>query len=113
MQHRVAHATHEVFNQAGTLEGYNAYRDDEALVDLPLIRGIVPNLAIESEAFVWLSMRRARALDFADTDRFERLLSRVGTPIAKYEACKRAPTFVAEALEYHGGNGFIAEHPMA
>ena len=31
-------------------------------------------------------------------------------PIAKYWACKRAPGFVAEALECHGGNGFIAEH---
>ena len=34
------------------------------------------------------------------------------TPVAKYWACKRAPLFVAEALECHGGNGFIADHLM-
>ena len=32
--------------------------------------------------------------------------------MAKYWACKRAPQFVAEALECHGGNGFIADHLM-
>ena len=42
----------------------------------------------------------------------EALLSRIGTPMAKYWACKRAPQFVAEALECHGGNGFIADHLM-
>jgi putative acyl-CoA dehydrogenase len=32
--------------------------------------------------------------------------------MAKYWACKRAPQFVVEALECHGGNGFIADHFM-
>jgi putative acyl-CoA dehydrogenase len=40
----------------------------------------------------------------------ETLLSRICTPVAKYWACKRAPQFVAEALECHGGNGFVADH---
>ncbi len=39
-------------------------------------------------------------------------MSRICTPVAKYWACKRAPAFVAEALECHGGNGFIADHLM-
>ena len=33
--------------------------------------------------------------------------------MAKYWACKRAPMFVVEALECHGGNGFIEDHLMA
>ena len=45
-------------------------------------------------------------------DRAEALLSRICTPVAKYWACKRAPQFVVEALECHGGNGFIADHLM-
>ena len=56
-------------------------------------------------------MRLASTLD-RELDRSETLLSRVCTPVAKYWACKRAPQFVAEALECHGGNGFIADHFM-
>ncbi|MBN9563464.1 MAG: acyl-CoA dehydrogenase family protein [Alphaproteobacteria bacterium] len=83
-----------------------------SLVDLPIMRNVVADLAVESEAFLWLSMRLAAALDHEHTDRAEGLLSRICTPVAKYWACKRAPQFVVEALECHGGNGFIADHLM-
>ena len=43
----------------------------------------------------------------------QRHIARVATPLAKFWNCKRAPSFVGEALEGHGGNGFIEEHPMA
>jgi len=82
------------------------------LVDLPLMRNVIADLAVESEAMMWMSMRLARALDRSEADRGEALFSRIATPIAKYWACKRAPQFVAEALECHGGNGFIADHLM-
>jgi putative acyl-CoA dehydrogenase len=82
------------------------------LVDLPLMRNVVADLAVESEAMMWMSMRLARALDRSETDKAEALFSRIATPIAKYWACKRAPQLVAEALECHGGNGFIADHLM-
>jgi putative acyl-CoA dehydrogenase len=73
---------------------------------------VVADLSVESEAMMWLSMRLAAALDREHQDRAEGLLSRICTPIAKYWACKRAPQFVVEALECHGGNGFIADHLM-
>jgi putative acyl-CoA dehydrogenase len=76
------------------------------------MRNVVADLAVESEAMMWMSMRLAWALDRSKTDRAEALLSRIGTPVAKYWACKRAPQFAAEALECHGGNGFIADHLM-
>jgi putative acyl-CoA dehydrogenase len=82
------------------------------LVDLPIMRNVIADLAVESEAMMWMSMRLARALDRSPADRAEALLSRIATPVAKYWACKRAPQFVAEALECHGGNGFIADHLM-
>jgi putative acyl-CoA dehydrogenase len=77
-----------------------------------VMRNVVADLAVESEAMLWMAMRLAHALDRSEADRTEALLSRIGTPVAKYWACKRAPAFVAEALECHGGNGFIAEHLM-
>lgn len=83
-----------------------------SLVDLPLMRNVMADLAVESEAFLWLSMRLAAALDREHTERSEGLLSRICTPVAKYWACKRAPQFVVEALECHGGNGFIGDHLM-
>jgi putative acyl-CoA dehydrogenase len=83
-----------------------------SLVDLPIMQNVVADLAVESEAMMWMAMRLAAALDREPADRSEGLLSRICTPIAKYWACKRAPQFVAEALECHGGNGFIADHLM-
>jgi putative acyl-CoA dehydrogenase len=82
------------------------------LVDLSLMRNVVADLAVESEAMLWMSMRLAWALDRSEADHAEALLSRICTPVAKYWACKRAPQFVVEALECHGGNGFIADHLM-
>jgi putative acyl-CoA dehydrogenase len=82
------------------------------LVDLPVMRNVVADLAIESEALMWMTMRLAATLDREHVDRSEALLSRICTPVAKYWACKRAPQFVAEALECHGGNGFIGDHLM-
>ena len=37
---------------------------------------------------------------------------RLATPAAKYWICKRQPGFVYEALECHGGAGFVEEGPM-
>ena len=83
------------------------------IVDHPIMTNVAADLAVESEAFLWLGMRLARTLDLQDTDEGERLLSRIATPMAKYWACKQAPMFVVEALECHGGNGFIEDHLMA
>ena len=83
-----------------------------SLIDLPIMRNVIADLAIESEALMWMNLRLAQTLDHTETDSAEAMLSRIATPIAKYWACKRAPHFVAEALECHGGNGFIADHLM-
>ncbi len=83
-----------------------------SLVDLPIMRNVVADLSVESEAMMWMSMRLADALDRSEAEPEEALLSRICTPVAKYWACKRAPAFVVEALECHGGNGFIADHLM-
>ncbi len=81
------------------------------LKDQPLMKNVLADMALEVEAATALSMRLARAFD-AQTDEAESLLRRILTPVAKYWICKRCPTLVAEAMEVHGGNGYVDEGPM-
>ena len=84
-----------------------------ALVDQPIMQGVLADLALEAEAAMALAMRCAAAVDAAPRDAAEAALARIAVPVAKYWLCKRAPAFVAEALECLGGNGFIEDGPMA
>jgi putative acyl-CoA dehydrogenase len=72
---------------------------------------VLADMALETEAATALSLRLARAFD-AQEDEAEGLLRRILTPVAKYWICKRCPTLVAEAMEVHGGNGYVEEGPM-
>ncbi len=83
------------------------------LIDQPIMQAVIADLAVESEAMLWMSLRLAASMDRQETDEAERLFGRLATPMAKYWICKRAPGFVVEALECHGGNGFIENHLMA
>jgi len=78
------------------------------LADKPLMRNVIADLAVESEAATALAIRLAAAVDRAD-DPHEAALRRVGLPLAKYWVCKRTPMMVAEALECLGGNGYVEE----
>lgn len=77
------------------------------LVDQPLMRNVLTDLALESEAATLLGLRMAHALDEGDTE-----LTRLGVAVGKYWVCKRTAPFVAEALECLGGNGYVEEHGM-
>jgi putative acyl-CoA dehydrogenase len=84
------------------------------LIAQPLMQNVLADLALEVEAATLLAFRLARAVDdeeAGDTD--AKLLVRIGTPVAKFWNCRRAVGVVHEALECHGGNGFIEEGPMA
>src|SRR6516164_7892598 len=74
---------------------------------------VIADLEVEVEAAAWIAFRFAHALDRAAESESERLIGRIGAPIAKYWICKRTPTVVHEALECHGGNGFVEDAPMA
>jgi putative acyl-CoA dehydrogenase len=78
------------------------------LIEQPLMRNVLADLALESEAATALSMRLARAFDRSD-DSFERLMARVLTPISKFWICKRGSAFAQEAMECMGGNGYVEE----
>ena len=83
------------------------------LADQPLMRNVLADLCIESEAATALSMRLARAYDEAGRgDVAARSLKRLGTAIGKYWVCKRGPGHAFEALECLGGNGYVEESGM-
>ncbi|TMR90004.1 acyl-CoA dehydrogenase family protein [Nonomuraea basaltis] len=83
------------------------------LLDQPLMRNVLADLAIESEAATALTLRLAGATDRAiGGDQTEGALRRIATAAAKYWVTKRAPAFTAEALECLGGNGYVEESGM-
>jgi len=84
----------------------------KTLVDQPLMRNVLTDLALESEAATALVMRLARAYDRRDESAFEAGFRRIGTAVAKYWLGKRAPAHVAESLECLGGSGYVEESLM-
>ncbi|NMG17647.1 isovaleryl-CoA dehydrogenase [Aromatoleum bremense] len=84
----------------------------QVLVAQPLMRNVLADLALESEAATILAMRLAKAVEAGD-DPLERAWRRIVTPAAKFWVCKRAIAFVAECMEVWGGNGYVEDGPMA
>ena len=82
------------------------------LVEQPLMRNVLADLAIEAEAALVLAMRVARAVDAAPVDPAEAAFARIATAVGKYWLCRRAPAFVNEAQECLGGNGYVEESLM-
>jgi len=79
------------------------------LIDQPMMRSVLADLALEAEAAVALVMRLCRAFDLAASDPLEAVYARVLTPAVKYWVCKTAPAFIYEAMECLGGNGYVEE----
>ena len=86
------------------------------LIDQPLMRNVLADLALESEAATALALRLAHSFDAtalhqARGDRVsaerESALQRVLTPVAKFWICKRGAAFAQEAMECLGGNGYV------
>ncbi|MCW8097976.1 acyl-CoA dehydrogenase family protein [Streptomyces tauricus] len=83
------------------------------LIDQPLMRNVLADLALESEAATTLTLRLAGAADRAlRGDAQEAAFRRIATAVGKYWVTKRGPAFTAEALECLGGNGYVEESGM-
>ena len=104
------------------------------LIDQPLMRNVLADLCLESEAATMLALRLARAYDedLAPThppsdlgpshpssslagsgeESDARLFKRLATAVSKYWVCKRAPNHAFESLECLGGNGYVEESGM-
>ncbi len=84
------------------------------LIEQPLMRNVLADLAVESEAALALGLRLARAYDDArHGDEQAGALARIATAAGKYLVCKRTPAMVYEAMECHGGNGYVEDGAMA
>jgi putative acyl-CoA dehydrogenase len=133
MRTGVLHATHHAAHRSAF---------GKRLIEQPLMRNVLADLCLESEAATALAMRLARAYDEAEGagaflsagDTGERgqasggadasrpgqagdeteaqLFKRVATAVGKYWACKRAPNHAFESLECLGGNGYVEESGM-
>jgi putative acyl-CoA dehydrogenase len=80
------------------------------LADKPLMRNVLADLALESEAATTLALRLAAAYD--DGSEQERALLRIAVPAAKYWVTKRCTPVAVEAAECLGGNGYVEESGM-
>lgn len=78
------------------------------LIEQPLMKNVLADLALESEAATALALRLARAFDRPE-DAHERLMARILTPVAKFWICKRGSALAQEAMECLGGNGYVEE----
>ena len=82
------------------------------LLQQPLMRTVLADLALEVEAAVALGLRLAHAMADAGADPLHQALARIVTPAAKFRICKRAIPVVAEAMEVLGGNGYVETHVL-
>lgn len=81
------------------------------LIEQPLMRAVLVDMALESEAASALSLRLARAFDSDSPG--EVALRRALTSAAKFWVCKRGCELAAEAMEVLGGNGYTEELSLA
>ncbi|HXD54297.1 MAG TPA: acyl-CoA dehydrogenase family protein [Solirubrobacteraceae bacterium] len=95
----------------------------KVLAEQPLMRNVLADLCVESEATTALAMRLARAYDEAREDVVygshppgdesdAQLFKRLATAVGKYWTCKRAPNHAFESLECLGGAGYVEESGM-
>ena len=82
------------------------------LIQQPLMRNVLADLAVESEAALALTLRIGRAMDQGGGDESAAALARIATAVGKYWICKRAPGHTYEAMECHGGPGYIEDSIM-
>jgi len=102
--------------RAATLRAVHHARHRSAfgalLVDQPLMRNVLADLVVETEAATTMMMRLAGATDRSAGDPQEAALRRIALAVTKYWVCKRAPAHSAEALECLGGNGYVEDSGM-
>lgn len=82
------------------------------LIDAPVMRALLADLAVESEAAMWMSLFTSSLFDRcsqSDVDEYANPMRRLVTAIQKYWICKKAPGFAYECMEGVGGNGYVHE----
>jgi putative acyl-CoA dehydrogenase len=102
MRRALAEAVHHVSHRSAF---------QKRLIDQPLMRAVLADIALDYEAAAALVMRIARA--FGGNAPQERAFARLAVAVGKFSITKRTPHFVYECLECLGGGGYVEEGPMA
>lgn len=103
LRRAVAEATHHASYR---------YAFGRRLIEQPLMKNVLADLCLESEAATALVMRVARGFDESQVSEEQARFTRIATAIVKYWITKRAIAGVTEAMECIGGNGYVEESPM-
>jgi putative acyl-CoA dehydrogenase len=82
----------------------------KTLIDQPLMRSVIADLALDYEAAAMLTMRLARAFDGDSAE--DKSLARLGVALGKFWISKRTPHFVYECMECLGGGGYVEDGPL-
>lgn len=78
------------------------------LIDQPLMRAVLADLALEAEGALALALDVAASFD----DPARRPYARLSVALAKYLNNKRAPGMIYECMECLGGMGYVEDTPL-
>ncbi len=81
------------------------------LAEQPLMRAVLADLALETEAAMQLSFHLAHC--YETDDALSVAWKRIMTPASKFWICKRTVELSGEAMEVFGGNGYVDNSIMA
>ena len=81
------------------------------LAEQPLMRAVLADLALETEAAMQLSFHLAHCYEAEDA--LSVAWKRIMTPASKFWICKRAVELTGETMEVFGGNGYVDNGIMA
>ena len=81
------------------------------LAEQPLMRAVLTDLALETEAAMHLSFYLAQC--YESEDELSLAWKRIMTPASKFWLCKRAVELTGEMMEVFGGNGYVDNGIMA
>ncbi len=80
------------------------------LIDQPLMRSVLADLALDWEGALALGLRVARS--FGGKTKQDKAFARISVALGKFLSNKRCPVVIYEAMECLGGSGYIEESPM-
>src|SRR5258708_3564317 len=75
------------------------------LVDQPMMRVVLADMALEVEAATALTLRLARSFDLAEVDPREAARARLLTPAVRKWGCAASARVTCEGVEGRGGDG--------
>ncbi|MDJ0827875.1 MAG: acyl-CoA dehydrogenase family protein [Rhodobacter sp.] len=80
------------------------------LIDQPLMRAVLADLALDWEGALALGLRVAKAFDGTATE--DRAFARIAVALAKFLSNKRCPNLIYECMEALGGVGYVEDTPL-